>query len=555
MGPELNASPSALPQPFPKQRMANVIEIIKNLLPAMFLIILYIELGLVIDALISGNISLPSLGYLSLLALAAGMMAFSASFSGGTRLRAEEPRLRHAMVAQVFRLGVSERTKERSGRIVNTATDGVERSSNYRGTFIAPMLASLITPIMVVAVVFTFDWVSAAVLAISIPVVPLTVGAFQRAFRPVSTRYRASSRALAAQELDAIQGLSTLSYIGAGKRVGRTLAQAAENVRRKVMRYLAGNQMVLLVVDGVFSLGMITGATALAYWRLSDGWFTIGQAVTLVLLSSIMLDPLDRIGQFFYIGMGGIAATREIRRFTSETPEVVDPAEHGALSPAVVPVPGEVRIDSVSFGYEADLPILENASLRVAPGEHIAITGTSGAGKSTLSSLIQAHHRPSEGSIFINGVDISQVPLQWVRSQIAVVEQTTYLFSDTLRANILIANPAASDEDILTALRTVGLDDLLARLPEGLDTRVGDKGLALSGGEAQRVALARAFIKDAPILLLDEPTAHVDLESERQILNAIDTVARGRTTITISHRGATIAHADRQVELKEGELR
>ena len=110
MGPELNASPSALPQPFPKQRMANVIEIIKNLLPAMFLIILYIELGLVIDALISGNISLPSLGYLSLLALAAGMMAFSASFSGGTRLRAEEPRLRHAMVAQVFRLGVSERT-------------------------------------------------------------------------------------------------------------------------------------------------------------------------------------------------------------------------------------------------------------------------------------------------------------------------------------------------------------------------------------------------------------------------------------------------------------
>ena len=555
MGPELNASPSALPQPFPKQRLATAIEIVKNLLPAMFLIILYIELGLVIDALISGNISLPSLGYLSLFALAAGMMAFSASFSGGTRLRTEEPRLRHAMVAQVFRLGVSERTKERSGRIVNTATDGVERSSNYRGTFIAPMLASLITPIMVVAVVFTFDWVSAAVLAISIPVVPLTVGAFQRAFRPVSTRYRASSRALAAQELDAIQGLSTLSYIGAGKRVGRTLAQAAENVRRKVMRYLAGNQMVLLVVDGVFSLGMITGATALAYWRLSDGWFTIGQAVTLVLLSSIMLDPLDRIGQFFYIGMGGIAATREIKRFTSETPEVIDPVEHGALSPTVLPAPGEVRIDSVSFAYEADTPILRGASLRVAPGEHIAITGTSGAGKSTLSSLIQAHHRPSEGSIFINGVDISQVPLQWVRSQIAVVEQTTYLFSDTLRANILIANPAASDEEILTALRTVGLDDLLARLPEGLDTRVGDKGLALSGGEAQRVALARAFIKDAPILLLDEPTAHVDLESERRILEAIDTVARGRTTITISHRGATIAHADRQVELTGGQLR
>ncbi len=555
MGPELNASQGALPQPFPKQRIANVIEIIKNLLPAMFLIIFYIELGSVIDSLISGNVALLSLGYLSLFAVAAGLMAFSASFSGGTRLRAEEPRLRHAMVAQVFRLGVSERTKERSGRIVNTATDGVERSSNYRGTFIAPMLASLLTPLIVVVVVFTMDPVSGAFLAISIPLVPLTVGAFQAAFRSVSNRYRTASRALAAQELDAIQGLSTLSYIGAGKAVGHTLADAAENVRVKVMRYLAGNQMVLLVVDGVFSLGMITGATALAYWRLSAGRFSMGQAITLVLLSSIILDPLDRIGQFFYIGMGGIAATREIKRFTSEIPEVVDPAERGALSPTVLPAPGEVRIDGVSFAYEADTPILRRATLRVAPGEHIAITGTSGAGKSTLSSLIQAHHRPSAGSICINGVDISQVPLQWLRSQIAVVEQTTYLFSDTLRANILIANPAASDEEILTALRIVGLDDLLTRLPEGLDTRVGDKGLALSGGEAQRVALARAFIKDAPILLLDEPTAHVDLESERRILEAIDTVARGRTTITISHRGATIAHADRQVELKEGELR
>ena len=555
MGPASNASPQIQPQPYPKQRLATVGEIIKNLLPAMALILVYLEIGTVIDSLLKGKPSFLSLAVLVLYAVAAGSFAFSASYSAGERLRADEPRIRHAMVAQIFRLGVSERTKERSGRIVNTATDGVERSSNYRGTFIAPMLASLITPIMVVAVVFTFDWVSAAVLAISIPVVPLTVGAFQRAFRSVSTRYRTASRALAAQELDAIQGLSTLSYIGAGKRVGRTLAQAAENVRRKVMRYLAGNQIVLLVVDGVFSLGMITGATALAYWRLSGGRFSVGQAITLVLLSSIMLDPLDRIGQFFYIGMGGIAATREIKRFTSETPEVVDPAEHGALSPSVLPEPGEVRIDSVSFAYEADTPILRGASLRVAPGEHIAITGTSGAGKSTLSSLIQAHHRPSAGSIFINGIDISQVPLQWVRSQIAVVEQTTYLFSDTLRANILIANPAASDEDILTALHTVGLDDLMARLPEGLDTRVGDKGLALSGGEAQRVALARAFIKDAPILLLDEPTAHVDLESERQILNAIDTVARGRTTITISHRGATIAHADRQVELKEGELR
>ena len=189
MGPASNASPQIQPQPYPKQRLATVGEIIKNLLPAMALILVYLEIGTVIDSLLKGKPSFLSLAVLVLYAVAAGSFAFSASYSAGERLRADEPRIRHAMVAQIFRLGVSERTKERSGRIVNTATDGVERSSNYRGTFIAPMLASLITPIMVVAVVFTFDWVSAAVLAISIPVVPLTVGAFQRAFRSVSTRY------------------------------------------------------------------------------------------------------------------------------------------------------------------------------------------------------------------------------------------------------------------------------------------------------------------------------------------------------------------------------
>jgi len=440
--------------------MKRAIVVLCSWASALCLALAYLAIGWGIDEVVGGHSW--STWWLALVgALASGFFAWAVSALGATVMKQLEPSLRHSMIRQVFALGPSQRTNERAGRVVNSATDGVERVAAYKGTFLAPMIASLTTPILVVVfVALVLDPVAAGFLAIAIPLVPICVMGFRKAFKPVSSRYRHASRQLAAKELDAIQGLGDLALMNAGKDMGKRLAEAAEEVRSKVMSYLAGNQLILLVIDSVFSLGMITGAIALALIRYQQGALSVGGALSLVLLSSIMLDPLDRIGQFFYIGMGGIAATREIKRFTSETPEVIDPAENGVLAPISLPEPGEVRIDSVSFAYEADTPILRGASLRVAPGEHIAITGTSGAGKSTLSSLIQAHHRPSEGSIFINGVDISQVPLQWVRSQIAVVEQTTYLFSDTLRANILIANPAASDEDILAALRTVGLDDL-----------------------------------------------------------------------------------------------
>lgn len=464
-----------------------------------------------------------------------------------------ETGLRHRVLVHVFALGPTERTRERTGRLVNTATDGVERAAAHRATFASQMFASLATPAVVVLIIgITIDWVAAGVLAISIPVVPLAIGSFQMAFRSVSTRYRASSRALSAQELDAIQGLSTLALLNAQDTMGQRLARATEDVRRHVMRYLAGNQLVLLVVDCVFSLGMTTGAVLLALWRESTAAITPGQALALVLLSSIMLDPLDRIGQFFYIGMGGIAAGKEITRFTAQTPAVLDAPD--AVAPDVEPLPGQLRLEDVTFAYEADVPVLRGVDLDVERGESVVLTGASGAGKSTISALIQGMRRPDTGRVLVAGADLQDVPLSWARERIGVVEQTTYLFTGTLRDNLAIARTDATDTQMLDALRAARLTDLLERLPDGLDTQVGERGLSLSGGEVQRIAIARALLKDAPILLLDEPTAHVDLTSEREILQALDHASQGRTTLTISHRAATIADATRRVELIDGRL-
>ncbi|RRD49654.1 ABC transporter ATP-binding protein [Buchananella hordeovulneris] len=514
---------------------------------------LYLLLGRGVDQLAAGTtptITPTALAALSVSALA----AWAASFLGGRLLPRVERTERHRLLDHVFALGVAERTQERTGRIVNTATDGVERVATYRALFLGPMLASLATPALILVIVaIALDPVAAGLLAISIPLVPLTVGLFQLAFKSVSRRYRAASRALAAQELDAIQGLSALVLMNAGQAMARQLAQATEDVRRRVMRYLAGNQIVLLVVDSVFSLGMITGAVVLALTRHAAGALTGGQALALVLLSTIMLDPLDRIGQFFYLGMGGMAAAREIKRFTAQVPAVIEAPD--ATVPTTLPAPGELEVRDAHFAYDPATPVLRGASLRVAPGENVVLTGPSGGGKSTLAALVQATARPAQGTVSLDGVDLATAPLAWIRSRLAVVEQTTYLFSGTLRDNLLLAKPTATDDKLLAALHAAHLGELLARLPAGLDTEVGQRATALSGGEAQRVAIARAILKDAPFLLLDEPTAHVDLAAEAEILAALRALGRDRTTLTISHRHATIADADRRLALVEGTVR
>lgn len=514
----------------------------------------YLSVGRGVDQLLARQSPAAPLGLAAALALLSGLLAWAVVRLTTAAQAQVESHTRHELLRHLFSLGVTQRTRERAGRLVNTATDGVERYAVYRTIFLAPQIASLLTPLLVVLIVaVALDGVSAAALAISIPIVPLSIGLFQRAFKPVSKRYRAASRALAAQELDAIQGLSALVQMNASGKMAATLAAAAEEVRVRVMRYLAGNQLVLFIVDAVFSLGMITAATGLALWRYQSGAITAGQALALVLLSAIMLDPLDRIGQFFYLGMGGMAAGREIKRIRAEQPAAADAP--GVTAPTTLPAPGTIEVDDVSFSWEEGVPVLRAANLEVGAGQSVVLTGESGAGKSTLSALLQGHSRPESGAIRVEGLDLREVPLDWLRSRLAVVEQTTYLFSGTLRENLALARPDASDQEMLAALRTARLGELLERLPAGLDTVVGERGLALSGGEAQRLAVARALLKDAPILLLDEPTAHVDLASEADLLAALAEAGEGRTTLTISHRAATIAAAQRVVELKDGALR
>jgi ABC-type multidrug transport system fused ATPase/permease subunit len=473
---------------------------------------------------------------------------------------------RDVLLDQVFRLGVAFRTQERSGRFVSTATDGVERASSYETTFKFPIIASMTVPVVALVLLgAAVDWVVAGWLALAVPGIPVLVGGFQRAFRGVSLQYRMTSRRFAAQFLDAIQGLPTAAAFNRATAKGAELARSAEHLRRMVMSLLARNQLVLLVIDSSFSLAMVTAGAGLAMLRLRDGAITPGQAVAVVLVSTVLLEPLDRVGQFFYVGMGGRAAVREIEAVldtepvAGDAPGVRAPATSTLVAPASATgtpeaPPEAVALEHVSFAYPGGRPVLHDVSFSVPRGGRVALIGPSGSGKSTVAALLQAHLRPGSGTVRVGGHDATTVPVGWVRAQTAVVAQSTYLFTGTLSHNLRLAAPDADDARLWDALEQANLADDVRAFPDRLATRVGERGLSLSGGQAQRLAVARALLKDAPVLLLDEPTSQVDAASETALVEALERAGEGRTVVVVAHRLSTVRGADEVLVLAEGRI-
>lgn len=527
----------------------------------------YLALGSVLDAARTGD-GVPG-GAIAVVVV--GVVALAAAAFAGPRLSLgavgpRESERRDVLLDQVFRLGVAFRTQERSGRFVSTATDGVERASSYEATFKFPIVASMTVPVIaLVALGATVDWVVAGWLALALPAIPLLVGGFQRAFRGVSVQYRMTARRFAAQFLDAIQGLPTATAFNRAAVKGAELARSAEQLRRMVMSLLARNQLVLLVIDSSFSLAMVTAAAGLAMARLRDGAITPGQAIAVVLVSTVLLEPLDRVGQFFYVGMGGRAAVREIDAVLAQPATAGDTA--GVRAPvtstfhvdprdaaADAGAPEAVALDHVSFAYPGGRPVLDDVSFTVPRGSRVALIGPSGSGKSTVAALVQAHLRPGSGQVRVGGHDATTVPVDWVRAQTAVVAQSTYLFTGTLADNLRLAAPDADDDRLWDALAQANLADDVRRFPDRLATRVGERGLSLSGGQAQRLAVARALLKDAPVLLLDEPTSQVDAASESALVEALDRAGTGRTVILVAHRLSTVRGADEVLVLAEGRI-
>ena len=473
----------------------------------------------------------------------------------------EEGRLRSRLLAHLFDLGPARAADLRSGSTVSLLTDGAERVALYRQTFLAPTAAAFASPALVLALLaVVIDPLPCLVLLVAVVLVPGFIIALHLKVRRSSSGSRRARTRLAGAYLDAIQGLTTLTLARAAARTATDLRRAGEDNRRAVMGLLAGNQLVILVTDCLFSLFFIAAAAGMALVRLRAGAIDVGDALALVLTSFVLLEPLDRVGAFFYVGMGGLANQRAMRRVLGARRAPGAAPDDGA--PAVPPggrddaAPAlSLRRVTASWAGNGDGPVvLSDVDLTVARGEHVALIGPSGAGKSTLLALASGDLLPAAGTVRVGGIASTAATQDEVRAAGALVAQSTWLFAGTIADNLRLADPTATPERMWRALERANLAQEVRLMPAGLDTVVGENGLGLSGGQAQRVSLARAFLADRPLLLLDEPTSQVDLAGEAQIIEAIDRLAAGRTVLTVSHRAGALTGADRVIRVADGAL-
>ncbi len=311
-------------------------------------------------------------------------------------------------------------------------------------------------------------------------------------------------------------------------------------------RLMAASQALNYIgMRGVQVLIMVAGAGFVLNGSLSAGGF-----VGFLLLSGVFFRPLEKIAAVLETYPKGIAGFRRYQELLATEPDIAD-------APGARPAPkltGAMRFEEVGFGYDPARPVLKGITFEVKPGETLAFVGPSGAGKTTLLALLPRFYDPREGRITADGHDLRGFTLESLRRQIGIVSQDVFLFGGTLRENIAYGRLDATEAEIRAAADAARLSEMIARMPQGLDTVVGERGVMLSGGQKQRVAIARVFLKNPPILILDEATSALDTETEREIQAALERLAEGRTTLVIAHRLATIRDADRIIVMEDGRI-
>ncbi|KVD94001.1 ABC transporter [Burkholderia stagnalis] len=460
------------------------------------------------------------------------------------RLLAE---MRIALFATLERLAPAGLLRRRSGDLVALATQDVETVEYFYAHTLAPAFVALLVPAGVLALLASVAWPLAVVLLPFLLWAGLAPVLARRDVDRLGSRARDALGQLGAHLTETIQGLAELTAFQALAR--RREAFVAEvdaygKQRAKLLDDLSAQSAALEIASGLGGLAV----AALGALLCAHGGFPREALPLLVLVAVAAFMPVAEIGQVARQLADTIASTRRLRALEKEPVTVVDGTQ-------AMPGHPTVRFEETRFTYPGrGAPAIDRVSFDVPPGSTVALVGPSGAGKSTVASLLLRFWDPQHGRVTLGGVDLRDLRLDDLRQHIALVAQDTYLFNDTLEANIRLAANDASAADVQRAIDHAALGEFVARLPDGLATRVGERGVQLSGGQRQRVAIARAFLKDAPVLILDEATSHLDTISEQQIRAALEGLMAQRTSIIIAHRLSTVRNADLILVIEHGKV-
>lgn len=460
--------------------------------------------------------------------------------------------LRDRLYAHLLRLDAAFHDRTRSGELISRLTADAELLRSVVASSMSVALRSMVTVIGSLAMLFVTSPRLAAWALVGIPLAVLPIvfaGKRLQAASRASQDRIADANTLAAEALGAVrtvQAHARESY--ERERFGASLRIAVDTARKRIRSQAWVTAMAIVLIFGAITLVLWSGAHDVIAGRLSAG--TLAQFVLYALIGGGSVGALAEVWNELQRAAGGMGRIGELLR---ESASIVAPAQAARLPQ---PVRGEVRFDNVTFHYPArpDQPALQHFDLTVRPGESVALVGPSGAGKSTVFNLLLRFHDPDSGSVLVDGVDVRQLDPAELRQAIALVPQSPTIFAASARDNIRYGRLHATDADVAQAVQAAEAEEFLSALPAGMDEELGERGARLSGGQQQRVAIARALLKDAPILLLDEATSALDAQSERAVQTALEHLMRGRTTLIVAHRLATVLKADRIAVMDRGRI-
>ena len=439
----------------------------------------------------------------------------------------------------------------RTGDLASMATQDVETVEYFYAHTVAPAFVAMLVPTVVLATLISFGWPMAVALAPFLILVVLSPFLVRKRLDRLGSRSREAVGELNSFAVDSIQGLAEIIAFGHAPRRGADLVVLAKRVaklRIAFYRDLTFQSSLLEVATGLGGLAIIVTGTML----VSDGALEAGLLPLFAILAMAAFLPVSEIAHIGRQLADTLGATRRLVAVHNEKVAVTDGP--GAMAPSTTGG-AAISLQNVTYAYQTrPQPVLRDITLKISAGSTVALVGPSGAGKTTIAHLLVRFWDPQKGRVTMDSVDLVEYKLDDLRQRVALVSQDTYLFNRTLRENILVARPDAKESELEKAIERASLGDVIASLPLGIDTSVGERGVRLSGGQRQRVAIARAFLKDAPVLVLDEATSHLDAVNEHAIRVALDELMSNRTTIVIAHRLSTVRNADTIVVLDQGRV-